>query len=120
ERERAALATGRLRDLAGGVAADVGEHSARVGQISRDLRALDTADIEATGAGLVDALAKIAAANESLQGKLAKAEEQIAAQAREIHLHESEARTDSLTGLANRRAFDDEMKRRYAEATRKG
>ncbi len=120
ERERAALATDRLRDLAGGVAGDVGEHSARVSEITDALRALDTSDVEATGAGLIDALGKIVTANESLQEKLTKAEEQIAAQAREIHLHESEARTDSLTGLANRRAFDDEMKRRYSESTRQG
>ena len=120
ERERAAMATDRLRDLAGGVAADVGEHSAVVGEITAKLRTLDTSDVEATGAGLVDALSKIVAANETLQAKLDKAEEQIEAQAREIRLHESEARTDSLTGLANRRAFDDEMKRRYAEATRRG
>ncbi len=119
DRERAALAMDRLRDLASAVASDVGEHSAQVGEITRDLQALDTDDVEATGAGLVDALSRIVAVNETLQDKLTKAEEQIAAQAREIRLQESEARTDSLTGLANRRAFDDEMKRRYAEATRR-
>ncbi len=119
ERERTAMATERLRDVATAVAADLGEHSQRVGEITNDLKGLDTDDFEATGAGLVDALAKIVAANEGLQQKLQKAEEQIEAQAREIHLHETEARTDSLTGLANRRAFDDEMTRRYAEATRR-
>lgn len=120
EIERTALATDRLRDLATGVASEVGEHSTRMGEITAGLRALDTSNIEATGAGLVSALAKIVAANEALQDRLAKAEEQIEVQAREIHLHESEARTDSLTNLANRRAFDDEMKRRCAEAHRKG
>ncbi|WP_442485025.1 diguanylate cyclase domain-containing protein [Aeoliella sp. SH292] len=120
EIERTALATDRLRDLATGVASEVGEHSTRMGEITAGLRALDTSNIEATGAGLVSALAKIVAANEALQERLAKAEEQIEVQAREIHLHESEARTDSLTNLANRRAFDDEMKRRCSEAHRKG
>lgn len=120
ELERTVLATDRLRDLATGVASEVGEHSTRMGEITAGLRALDTSNIEATGAGLVAALAKIVAANEALQNRLAKAEEQIAVQAKEIHLHESEARTDSLTGLANRRAFDDEMKRRSSESLRKG
>ncbi|QDU55518.1 diguanylate cyclase domain-containing protein [Aeoliella mucimassa] len=120
ERERAALATERLRDLAGNVASDVGEHNKSMGEITAGLQSLDVTDVEATGAGLVDALSKIVTANEVLQERLAKAEEQIAAQAREIHLHESEARTDSLTGLANRRAFDDEMRRRHSEASRKG
>src|SRR4029079_7658133 len=39
--------------------------------------------------------------------------------AAEIKPHESEARTDSLTGLSNRRAFDDELKRRLNEFQRK-
>lgn len=118
ERERAAMATERLRDLASGVACDVGKHSSTMGEITEGLRTLDTSDAEATGVGLVNALSRIVAANEVLQERLSKAEEQIAAQAREIHLHESEARTDSLTGLANRRAFDEEMRRRCSEAVR--
>jgi diguanylate cyclase len=59
------------------------------------------------------------AANAQLQERLAQAEQQLVAQAAEIKAHESEARTDSLTGLANRRAFDDELKRRLSEWERK-
>lgn len=120
ERERATMATDRLRDLAGDVASDVGEHSSKMGEITSKLQALDVADVEATGAGLVTALSAIVTANEALQRKLARAEKQIEAQAREINLHESQARTDSLTGIANRRAFDDEMARRGSEVARKG
>ncbi len=54
-----------------------------------------------------------------LQQRLEKAEKQLAEQAAEIKVHESEARTDSLTGLSNRRAFDDELKRRLSEWQRK-
>lgn len=120
QRERAAMATERLRDLASGVAVDVCEHSSRMGEITDSLKSLDVNNVEATGAGLVNALASIVTANDNLQKRLAKAEEQIAAQAREIHLHEAEARTDSLTKLANRRAFDDALRQRHAEATRTG
>src|SRR5690606_30728556 len=74
---------------------------------------------EATGAGIVSALSEIVTANDTLQQRLAKAETQIKAQAEEIRGYELEARTDSLTGLANRRAFDDELKRRYSEWERK-
>lgn len=118
-RERASLASDRLRDLAGAMASDVGAHSEDVATITADLKSLDTNDIEATGAGVVSALSRIVEANETLQNKLAKAEEQIEAQAREIQSHESEARTDSLTDLANRRAFDTELKRRVSEWERK-
>ncbi|WP_252853692.1 GGDEF domain-containing protein [Aeoliella straminimaris] len=120
ERERTLMVTERLRDLAAVVANDVGQHSSKMGEITEGLKTLDTTDVEATGAGLVNALSKIVVANQALQERLARAEEQIAAQAREIHQHESEARTDSLTGLANRRAFDDELRRRCSEAERNG
>lgn len=120
EHEKTVMVTERLRDLASGVANDVVQHSSTVGEITEGLKTLDTKDVEATGAGLVAALSQIVIANQRLQERLEKAEKQIAAQAREIHQHESEARTDSLTGLANRRAFDDEMRRRCSEAQRKG
>jgi diguanylate cyclase len=58
-------------------------------------------------------------ANNELQSRLAQAEKQIAAQAADLRSYETEARTDSLTNLANRRAFDDEMQRRFAEWQRR-
>ena len=58
-------------------------------------------------------------ANNELQKRLALAEKQIAAQAADLRSYETEARTDSLTDLANRRAFDDEMQRRFAEWQRR-
>lgn len=119
EFERSAMASGRLRDLAHGMASDVGEHSSRVHKITENLQSLDLSDIEATGAGIVSALSEIVTANDTLQQRLAKAEAQIKAQAEEIRGYELEARTDSLTGLSNRRAFDDELKRRYSEWERK-
>jgi diguanylate cyclase len=63
---------------------------------------------------------QILACNSQLQQRLEQAEKQLAVQAAEIKAHESEARTDSLTGLSNRRAFDDEFKRRVNEWERKG
>jgi diguanylate cyclase len=116
--ERAAMASGRLVDLAKSMATDVSDHTAKVNAITADLRNVDR---HAAGAdGAVDAaLDQILAANAELQQRLAIAEKQIESQAAEIRSHESEARTDSLTGLANRRAFDDEMRRRLSEWERK-
>ena len=115
--ERTAMATDRLRDLAANVASDVGEHNANIGKIEADLAAAKEGDSEA---GVLRALAEIGRANEQLQQKLSQAEEQIEAQAAEIKAHESDARTDSLTDLANRRAFDDEVVRRFSELQRQG
>lgn len=118
--ERALLASSRLHDLANGMASDVGEHSQRVEQITADLKGDRSTDARGRKSAIAQAVTKIVDANERLQERLAHAEEQIRVQAKEIALHESEARTDSLTNLPNRRAFDDEIKRRYSEWRRYG
>ena len=116
--ERIALATSRISDLTTGVASDVGDHAAKMKLISADLAGIDR---ESAGANVVvlAAMDQILNANSELQQRLEAAEKQLAAQAVEIKVHESEARTDALTGLANRRAFDDELKRRMHEWDRR-
>jgi len=116
--ERAAMAASRVADLAKNVASDVGDHAAKMKAISADLAGIDRQSTEVNGV-VFTALDQMLAANTELQERLAKAEQQLAAQAAEIKAHESEARTDSLTGLSNRRAFDDELKRRLSEWERK-
>jgi diguanylate cyclase len=116
--ERAAMAASRVADLAKNVASDVGDHTARMKAISEDLAGIDRQSTEANGA-VFSALDQMIAANNQLQDRLAQAEKQLASQAAEIKAHESEARTDSLTNLSNRRAFDDELKRRLSEWERK-
>jgi len=51
---------------------------------------------------------------------LTSADARLREQAQQIQCHAAEARTDALTGLANRRAFDDEMSHRAAEFQRHG
>jgi diguanylate cyclase len=105
--ERAMMASSRLKDLAASIAADIGLHSSQVEAVTADLR-----DLEKHPGGAEEAvclaIGKILTANGQLQKQLEVAERQIASQAAEIRIHETEARTDSLTGLANRRAFDAE------------
>src|SRR6478609_1775788 len=116
--ERAAMAVSRVADLAQNVATDVGDHAAKMKAISADLAGIDR-DSEGAHAAVFVAMDQMIAANTELQQRLELAEKQLAAQAVEIKAHESEARTDSLTGLSNRRAFDDELKRRLNEWQRK-
>lgn len=113
--ERAAFASQRVVDLAQGVACDVGDHAARMKAITAELNDVDEDDDTPIQA----ILDNILTANSHLQQRLAVAEQQLAVQAAEIKVQESRARTDSLTGLANRRAFDDELKRRIDEWGRK-
>src|SRR3954470_14498316 len=116
--ERAVMAATKVADVAKNVASDVGDHTAKMKAISADLAGIDRESGEANAA-IFSAMDQMLAANNELQQRLEQAENQLAAQAAEIKAHESEARTDSLTGLSNRRAFDDEMKRRLSEWQRK-
>ena len=116
--ERAAMAASRVADLAKNVASDVGDHAAKMKAISADLAGIDRQDGGANAA-VFSAMDQMLAANTELQQRLEQAEKQLAVQAVEIKAHESEARTDSLTGVSNRRAFDDELKRRLSEFQRK-
>ena len=117
--ERSIMASSRLQDLANGVASDVGEHNELVEAINASLNVAKQGSAEEQSAGVTSALTRIVDANESLQRRLEAAEQQIKAQAEEIQTHESEARTDSLTKIANRRAFDDELNKRFSEWQRK-
>lgn len=119
ERDRTVLAGDRLRDLAHSVANDLSAHNESIGEIEADFEQARS-NGPANEADVVKAFASIAVANENLQAKLDLAEAQIKDQAEQIRSHESEARTDALTSLANRRAFDDELKRRLSEWKRNG
>ncbi len=113
EAARANMAAQQLRDLAKNVASDVGDHCTLMTGITNELGAID-ADSPEANASVTEAVSRILAANEKLQLRLADAEQKIEAQAEEIKAQQSEARTDALTKLANRRAFDDTMEQNLA------
>jgi diguanylate cyclase len=59
-------------------------------------------------------LTQIMEANELLQQRLSDAETNLHAQSQKLHTYMTEARTDLLTGISNRRAFDEELNKRHA------
>jgi diguanylate cyclase len=61
------------------------------------------------GCDVATVLAKLIHANERMAEQLSDAETRLKNQATMIDLHIADSRTDALTGLANRRAFNDEM-----------
>jgi diguanylate cyclase len=117
ERARSSLA--RLHELASRVAADVGEHSTRVQEISNELsnHSSENGDLENVVIGSVSEIIK---ANSRLQEQLKSAEDKLQEQAHQIEVHAADALTDALTGAANRRAFDSDVTRRLAEFQRRG
>jgi diguanylate cyclase len=65
-------------------------------------------------------LAQIMHANEHLRRRLDEAESSLQCKSEELQSYMTEARTDALTGLPNRRALDDELARRMAAYRRQG
>ena len=106
----------RLQELAAGIATHVGAHSSRVEQINQELIAGEGGAAE----NVIATVAKLISANKQMQVQLDSAEEKLQEQTRLVETTAAEARTDALTGLANRRAFDDELLRCAAEFKRLG
>ena len=104
--ERAMMASQRIHDLAKHVVHDVGDHGTKVAEFSTNLRSMADDAANVTTDTLLLTIGQMTCANADLQQRLGRLEQQIAAQATELKSYGSEARTDSLTALANRRAFD--------------
>ena len=105
-----------LQELASRVAFDVDKHNTEVEAINDELSSANNNDPSI----IVDVVAKLIQANQQMHKKLSSTEIKLRKQAEEIQIHATEARTDALTLLANRRAFDDEIVRRVAEFRRLG
>jgi diguanylate cyclase len=111
ELRRAREVLSRLHEVAAKVAADVGDHSSRVEEINEELSTIKDGDTDV----VVGAVAKLVEANNAMQQRLASAEVKLQEQTRLVESASVEARTDPLTGLANRRALDDALAARVAE-----
>ena len=108
--QRARESLERVRALTETVAENVGAHKTRVQEISDKLSA-KTADPQ--GGDSDDILASIShlvEANEKMHEQLAQAENRMQEQAQEIESQVTIARTDALTQIDNRRAFDDDLR----------
>ncbi len=99
--------TARLHGLSICMAANVDEHSTEVGAVDRELAQASNRNAAKIGE-LVDRLIQ---ANQSVQSKLSETEGKLEKLSQKIEHHATEARTDVLTGLANRRAFGEEVAR---------
>ena len=100
--DRAREVLERLRDLTRNVAADVDKHQALMGRITSELHASE----EQEPAIVLKAVDKLIQSNERMQQQLTSAEAKLETQAKQLVNHAVEARTDALTSVANRRAFD--------------
>ena len=106
---------GLIRDVHG----QVDEHQTEIQRIRHELSS-DPNDQDTIAAAIFRSVSKVIQVNERLQDQLFHAEQQIEHKERQIESHMAEARTDALTSLANRRAFDDAMRQQAALRQRNG
>jgi diguanylate cyclase len=97
------------------IAGDVSEYQSEMHRLAREAK-------EKSGVGnraeLHPILDQIVSANDQLQKRLEVAEQKLETQTNQLEDYLAEARTDALTGLANRRAFDHRMDELHAKHQR--
>lgn len=96
-----------VQSLADGMRIDVHEHSQSVERINNDLTAISGVD------GVARVIAHLIDANRHLDTRLNVAESRLLEQSQQLRSHRVEARTDALTGLPNRRVFDEGLQRLF-------
>ncbi len=114
EIQQASMIAEQLKLLADEMSSSAIEHRTQLEQASRQLQS--DAEEGETGVATVVAnvIGDIVHANHNLQSQLATAETRLAEQAVEIQAHISRSLTDPLTGLPNRRAFNDRLEERMS------
>ena len=110
----------RFGELVARVSEDVGDHHAQIEKAGRELASAQAAEGDPLAEFVLKSVAQIMQINGRLHSRLNIAESKLAEQTEQIESHLAEVRTDSLTGLPNRRAFEDAMARRIGEFRRTG
>jgi diguanylate cyclase len=116
---QASLIAKRLQTLADEMSTSVGEHRAKLDEASRLLTSDKDGEDQKLAELVVDVIGDIVRANQSLQSKLDTAEGRLQEQAVEIEAHISRSLTDPLTGLPNRREFNERLEERMAAWNRR-
>lgn len=110
----------RLFELVKNTTEDVGEYRDQIQLVNQELSSAQEGERGEPTDFVLKTIARILEVNGQLQSRLDNAEERLQEHAEQIESQVATASTDPLTGLPNRRAFDDELTRRMAEWRRRG
>jgi len=106
----------QIMDVAARLDGDVGRHSNRLNEVQDGLKE----SVENQPASVLEMTHKLLEANVQLKTELQSARTQIAHKQQELETYVTEARTDTLTALRNRRSFNEEISRQFAQRQRQG
>ncbi|TWT82248.1 putative diguanylate cyclase AdrA [Planctomycetes bacterium CA13] len=107
ERERILQMLHELGAWTSEYSGNVSQYQTRLGELNDAVRV--DPSVNKTAPKVVSLLQQIMESNEALQTRLDAAERQLDKQTKQIESYLTEARTDGLTGLYNRRAFDQRL-----------
>ena len=107
DRERLIRLLGELSQWTSEYSGNVLEYQNQLGRLREAAQQSGSAALPETE--IVMLLKQIMASNEQLQTRLNAAEQQLQQQTKQLQSYLTEARTDGLTGLPNRRAFDHQL-----------
>ncbi len=110
----------QMRSLTGDVVAGLGQYASQIESVSRAMLDASAEDRPLLQQRLVELMRQMVSVNRTLQSRLSDAELELQQQRDQLKKHEYEARTDALTGLPNRRAFDEACARSLAHWQRYG
>ena len=116
---QASMIATRLQALADEMSSSVGEHRNKLDQASQMLTSDNVRSDDSLAELVVDVIGDIVRANQDLQAKLDTAESRLQDQAVEIEAHISRSLTDPLTGLPNRREFNERLEERMGAWNRR-
>jgi diguanylate cyclase len=117
--EQAAAIAEKLQELANEMSTSVDVHRQELEQASQQLVADSQRSDDAVADLVVNVIGDIVHSNQNLKAQLDLAEERLQEQALEIESHISRSLTDPLTGLPNRREFNDRLEERMGAWTRR-
>ena len=113
----------RLNRLAAGVTAAIEKCTENLNRLSAKISSLSPADDPpvdgASAETLTDALTQVIQSNQRLKGELVAAQARFDELARQLEVDMAEANRDALTGLANRKVFEEALQQHIGECRRR-
>jgi diguanylate cyclase len=105
----------QLQQLTLGVSAKIDAHTRTVGDINEELSLAGAQE----GSAVLTVVRRLIDSNKVMQEQLHATQLRLNEQTEQLNAQKEEARTDPLTQLGNRRAFDDELAKRIANFQRR-